>query len=99
MKLSEFLFPAKEGKIKIQKNIHVPKYQDDCKGESLEVRSTLIFPGEENQLPFSLRSSLLYFERLLRRFAPRNARSGFIGDSSPLNPHPYPRMRDASIQR
>jgi hypothetical protein len=49
-------------------------------GEGLRVRSTLIFPSEENQLPFSLRSSLL----------PRNpARSGFIGDSSPSNPHPF----------
>jgi len=27
-------------------------------------------------------------ERLLRRFAPRNARSGFIGDSSPPACHP-----------
>ena len=36
------------------------KFLDE--GEGMGVRSTLIFPSEENQLPFSLRSSLLRIE-------------------------------------
>ena len=31
-------------------------------GDVLEVRSTLVFPSEENQLSFSLRSSLILRE-------------------------------------